>query len=293
VSFFTNGGVVSAQGLTDELGNAFSEIKTGPPIPRAGPVPDPGPSDPRTGFVTVIAVTQGEETFIDSNANGLFDGPGEFDPTDPEIDTTEPFVDHVNLCNGQPFPALCPADPLIPPFLSGDGVFDPDNRFELFFDGNGNANWDLPNGVWDANKAIFATTTVLFSGVTQLFVGELQPDDSCSGNPSGFDVPDGGSSQAFCFIVSDPAGRPLVGGTEISVTTSAGAISGTANVTLPDTQRGGPGITFFTFAVVDDDPDDDDPPSEALVTVSVISPSSATCPGGNGDAAISFAGRVD
>jgi hypothetical protein len=291
VSFFTNGGVVAAQGVTDELGNAFSEIKTGPPIPRAGPVPDPGPSDPRTGFVTVIAVTQGEETFIDSNGNGLFDGPAEFDPTDPEIDTPEPFIDHVNLCNGQPGPCL--ANPIIPPFVSGDGVFDPDNRFELFFDGNGNANWDLPNGVWDANKAIFATTTVLFTGVTQLFVGELQPDGSCSGNPSGFNVPDGGSSQAFCFIVSDPAGRPLVGGTEISVTTSAGAISGTSSVTLPDTQRGGPGITFFTFAVIDDDPDDDDPPSAALVTVSVISPGSATCPGGNGDLASSFAGTVD
>ena len=293
VSFFTNGGVVAAQGLTDELGNAFSEIKTGPPTPRAVPIQDPGPSDPRTGFVTVIAVTQGEETFIDSNGNGLFDGPGEFDPTDPEIDTPEPFIDHVNLCNGQPFPAPCSPNPFNPPFLSGDGLFDPNNRFELFFDGNANAHWDLPNGVWDANKAIFATTRVLFSGVTQLFVGELQPDGSCAGNPSGFSVPDGGSSQAFCFIVSDPAGRPLVGGTEITVTASAGAISGTSNITLPDTQRGGPGITFFTFAVVDDDPDDDDPPSEALVTVSVISPSGATCPGGNGDAAISFAGSVD
>lgn len=293
VSFFTNGGVVSPQGLTDELGNAFSEIKTGPPIPRAGPAPDPGPGDPRTGFVTVIAVTQGEETFIDSNGNGLFDGPGEFDPADPEIDTPEPFIDHVNLCNGQPFPAPCPANPINPPFLSGDGVFNLNNRFELFFDGNGNANWDVPNGVWDANKPIFATTTVLFTGPTRLLVGELQPDGSCSGNPSGFIVADGGSSQPFCFIVSDPAGRPLVGGTEISVTTSAGAISGTTSVTLPDTQRGGPGITFFTFAVIDDDPDDDDPPAEALVTVGVTSPSGSTCPGGNGDAAISFAGSVD
>jgi hypothetical protein len=202
VSFFTNGGVVSPQGLTDELGNAFSEIKTGPPIPRAGPVPDPGPSDPRTGFLTVIAVTQGEETFIDSNGNGLFDGPGEFDAADPEIDTPEPFIDHVNLCNGQPFPAPCPANPLIPPVLSGDGVFDPNNRFELFFDSNGNAAWDRPNRVWDPNKPIFATTTVLFTGPTQLTVGVPLADGTCSGPPPPFDVPYGGSSPngiKLCF----------------------------------------------------------------------------------------------
>jgi hypothetical protein len=293
VSFATNGGIVGPQGLTDALGNAPSEIKTGPPIPRAGPTPDPGPSDPRTGFVTVIAVTQGEETFIDSNGNGLFDGPGEFDPSDPEIDTTEPFIDHVNLCDGQPFPTPCVANPIAPPFLSGDGQFNPNDRFELFIDGNGNSVWDTANGVWDANEPIFATTTVLFTGPTLLSVGVLQPDGSCSGNPSGFIVPDGGSSQAFCILARDPAGRPLVGGTNITVTTSVGAISGTTNVILPDTQSGGPGITFFTFAVVDDDPGDTDPPADALVTVSVISPISADCPGGNGDLAVSFSGTVN
>jgi hypothetical protein len=84
-----------------------------------------------------------------------------------------------------------------------------------------------------------------------------------------------------------------VGGTQIRVTTSSGAISGTSSVDLPDTQRGGPGITFFTFAVVDTDPGDTDPPSDAVVTVSVTSPSSATCPGGNGDLAVSFSGSVN
>jgi hypothetical protein len=291
VSFFTNGGVVSPQGLTDELGNAFSETKTGPPTPRVDTTTSF--SDPRTGVVTIIAVTQGEETFIDSNGNGLFDGPQEFDPSDPELDTPEPFIDHITLCNGFPFPAPCPADPVNPPILSGNNQFDPTDRFELFIDANGNGTWDPPNGVWDANKPIFAPTTVLFSGPTQLSVGVLQADGSCSGDPSGFNVPDGGSSQAFCFLVRDPAGRPLVGGTQITVTTSAGAISGTSSIILPDTQRGGPGITFFAFAVVDDDPGDPDPPADALVTVSVTSPSSTTCPGGNGNAAVSFAGRVN
>jgi hypothetical protein len=295
VSFFTNGGVVAPQGLTDAIGNALSEIKTGPQIPHVGT--STNVTDPRTGMVTLIAVTQGEETFIDANGNGVFDGPlggpQEFNPSDPELDTPEPFIDHITLCNGQAFPAPCPPSPIDPPSLSGNNRFDPTDRFELFFDSNGDGTWNQPNDVWDANKPIFATTTVLFSGVTQLSVGVLQSDGSCSGNPSGFNVPDGGSSRAFCFLVRDPAGRPLVQGTQIRVTTSAGAISGTNALELPDTQRGGFGITFFTFAVVDDDPGDTDPPADALVTVSVTSPSSTTCPGGNGNLAVSFSGTVN
>jgi hypothetical protein len=285
VSFFTNGGVVGPQGLTDGLGNAFSEIKTGPPTPRALPSPDSTISDPRTGMVTIIAVTQGEETFIDSNGNGLFDGPltgpPEFDPSDPELDTPEPFIDHITLCNGLPYPAPCP--PVPSPILSGDNLFDPTDRFELFIDSNpNNGVWDPPNGKWDANKAIFASTTVLFTGETRLTVGVPQIDGTCGGGPLSFDVLKGGSSQTFCFVASDPAGRPLVSGTEISVTTSAGAISGTSSLILPDIQRGGNGITFFTFQVVDDTPDEDKE-REAVVRITVKSPISSTCPGGNGN----------
>jgi hypothetical protein len=254
--------------------------------------------------VTVIAVTQGEETFIDSNGNGLFDGPGEFDPTDPEIDTPEPFIDHLNLCNGQPFPAPCPPNPVNPPVLSGNGLFDPADRYELFIDGNGNGAWDLPNGVWDAQKPIFASTRVLFSGPTVLQVGRflnstcVTPSvDPVNGDPNGFGVlpTTGGVADRgpFCILVSDPGGHPLVSGTTITVTTSAGTISGTTTVTLPDTQLSGPGITLFTFTIIDDDPTDEDPPKSASVLVSVKSPPTISCPGGNGNADFSFGGTVD
>jgi len=326
VSFFTNGGVVTAQGLTDELGNAPSQIKTGPPTPRVGSTPDPNIVDPRTGLVTVIAVTQGEETFIDSNGNGLFDGPQEFDPNDPEIDTPEPFIDQVTLCNGQPFPAPCAANPVNPPVLSGDGEFDPSNRFELFIDGNGDGIWNTPNGFWDANKPIFASTRVLFSGPTRLRIGRLTiagtccipdgqpcdppavnnstlradpecpnaPADDPTGNPNNFCVPQGGSADRgpFCFLVSDPAGRPLVSGSSLRVTTSSGTISGTNSLTLPDVLEGGPGITFFSFTVVDADATDEDPPEAAAVNVTVTSPQTVTCPGGNGNVDGPFGGLV-
>lgn len=295
VSFFTNGGVVTPQGITDEHGNAPSEIKTGPPTPHVGnlfglPLSDPLiQSDARTGVVTIMAVTQGEETFIDSNGNGIFDGPHEFDPTDPELDTPEPFIDHVTLCNGVVSPPPCPVGST----LTGDGTFDPTDRFELFIDGNGNGIWDTPNGVWDADKPIFATTTVLFTGPTQLSVGLLQPDGTCSGDPSGFVVPNGGFSPTFCFLVQDHNSYPLVSGTTISVETTVGTISGTRNVILPDIQQGGLGRTFFTFSVADDDPADTDPPSAALVTISVTSPFTGTCPGGNGNATVTISGTVD
>jgi hypothetical protein len=132
---------------------------------------------------------------------------------------------------------------------------------------------------------------VLFTGPTQLIVG--RPENGCSVIPSDFDVPNGGSSPTFCFVVSDPAGRPLVGGTQIRVETSAGAIGGTVSVDLPDVQSGGRGITYFEFTVVDDDPAPDSEPEDAAVTVSVTSPISATCPGGNGNAVFSFTGTVN
>src|SRR5688500_17474143 len=99
-------------------------------------------------MVTLLAVTQGEATFIDSNANGIFDGPHEFDPSDPELDLPEPFIDQITRCDGLPLLPPCPVDPLDPPDLSGNGQFDPSNRFELFIDANNNGSWDLDNDVW-------------------------------------------------------------------------------------------------------------------------------------------------
>jgi hypothetical protein len=312
VSFFANGGVITAQGPTDDNGDTPGVvIKTGPPLPHVGSSTDP--TDPRTGMVTIIAVTQGEEGFLDANGNGLFDGSQEFDST---LDTPEPFIDHVTLCTeqlpgGTTRPCQLPPDPSLPRLLSGNDQFDPTDPFELFFDGNGNGAWDDPNGVWDADKAIFASTRVLFSGPTELQVGRLQSDGKCclpsqrcvgvtpspdpTGNPSGFSVPNGGVADRgpFCILVSDPAGHPLVSGTTLTVTTSAGAIAGTSNVALPDTQQSGPGTTLFTFTVIDDDPKDVDPPKSATVFVSVTSPPTGKCPGGNGSASVTLGGTAD
>ncbi|MBI3328802.1 MAG: Ig-like domain-containing protein [Nitrospinae bacterium] len=305
VSFETNGGVIGAQGKTDALGIATTTLVTGPPIPFVASSPDAG-TDARTGFVTVTSVTQGEETFVDSNGNGVFDGPAEFPlATNPELDTPEPFIDHVTLCtellrDGTTRACQTPADPTLFRGVAGNGQFDATDRFELFIDANGNGVWNLPNGIWDSSKPIFTSARVLLSGPTVLRVTRLQADGSCQGDPSGFFVPNGGGVP-FCILVSDPQGHPLVSGTTLTVTTTVGAIAGTSSVTLPDTQQMGPGITFFTFSVVDTDPEpasgttpaNNNPPVGAGVTVRVTSPSTGTCPGGNGNASFSFSGQVD
>jgi len=87
----------------------------------------------RDGLVTVIALARGEEGFVDTNGNGVWD------TGEPFIDLPEPFVD-----------------------ANDNGVWDPG---EAFVDLNGNGIWDGPNGVWDADTTIWAETRVLYTGL--------------------------------------------------------------------------------------------------------------------------------
>lgn len=70
VSFFTEGGGIQAQGITEDGFAAIATLVTQLPIP-----PD--------GRVTVLAVTTGQETFSDLNGNARFD-------------EGEPFIDQPN-----------------------------------------------------------------------------------------------------------------------------------------------------------------------------------------------------
>jgi hypothetical protein len=89
---------------------------------------------PRQGLVTIVAATRGEETWVDANANGVFDpGVDSFD------DIGEPFVDG-----------------------NDNGTWD--SGLEELVDVNGNGKWDGPNGKWDADTTIYAVTHLLFTG---------------------------------------------------------------------------------------------------------------------------------
>lgn len=90
-------------------------------------------NNPRDNLVTLVVVTDGEEAFVDTNANGTFD-PGEI-----YEDLPEPFVD-----------------------ANDNGTRDPG---EAFIDSNGNQVWDPINGAWDPRTTIWASTRVLWTGV--------------------------------------------------------------------------------------------------------------------------------
>ena len=70
VSFFTEGGGIQAQGITDDGFAALANLVTQSPIPA-------------DGRVTVLVVTTGQEGFTDVNGNGQFD-------------VGEPFIDQPN-----------------------------------------------------------------------------------------------------------------------------------------------------------------------------------------------------
>ena len=88
--------------------------------------------NPRDGLVTIIAMAQGEEGFVDQNGNGVWDA-GE-----PFIDMGEPFVD-----------------------VNDDGIY---QLGEPFFDVNNNGVYDGPNGQWDGNTVIWTQARVLYTG---------------------------------------------------------------------------------------------------------------------------------
>jgi hypothetical protein len=97
--------------------------------------------NPRDGIVTIIAIADGEEAFVDKNGNGIYDS-GE-----PFIDLGEPFVDQND--NGQYDPPDAAAG------FAG----------EWFLDTNGDENWNGPNESWDANTKIWTQTVVVYTGL--------------------------------------------------------------------------------------------------------------------------------
>jgi hypothetical protein len=80
----------------------------------------------------VIGVANGEEGFVDVNANGVYD------VGEPFIDMGEPYID-----------------------ANDNGVHD---SGEFFIDYNRSGVYEGPNGHWDNDAAIWAETRVLFSG---------------------------------------------------------------------------------------------------------------------------------
>jgi hypothetical protein len=116
----------------------FPFPRPGEPFVQAGSIK----RNPRDQLVTIIAMTQGEEAFIDSNRNGILDNGEVF------IDQGDPFID-----------------------ANDDGVYNtvrPGGPWEVRFCGSTTGGtcpaYQGPNGKWDAQTTIWKPTWVVFTG---------------------------------------------------------------------------------------------------------------------------------
>jgi hypothetical protein len=173
VTFATESGAITANGLTkafdinspndpdegsltvtfsSDQGNGTLPADVDPLDANPGQFPSPLKGEPRATsgskvfnprdqLVTIIAITQGEESFVDSNHNNQYD-PGEiyFDLSDPYIDANDNNQYDAVVPNGLPEVRFCGAS------AAGCGTF------------------HGPNGQWDSSTNIWKTFHVVFSG---------------------------------------------------------------------------------------------------------------------------------
>jgi len=273
VNFTTNGASVFNQVQSDAAGRATTQLIS------EGGVPD-------NGIVTVLATTRGEESFVDSNGNGIHDS------NEPFIDAPEPFIDYNG--NGrydrpEPFTDTNQngrwdeGEPFTDD--NANGVYDA-NPFERFIDVNGNNQWDAAQspGVWEANALLSAQADVTMSGHTQALI-----------IPTSFTIEPGGA-QEFTLFVSDADLNPLVGGSTIAVTLDGkGAVlqGVPSSFSLPDAESFGatvPGLNRFDFRVADDRDEMTLAGSNLSVNVTITSDGNGEAPGGNGSVFLSAVG---
>jgi len=214
--------------------------------------------NPRDGWVTIMAVTQGEEAFSDTNGNGVYDAGEQF------IDT-----------NGEPFLDADDSGVYNPPEtfldLNQNGIFDMGEPFTdanangrydygdpFFIDVDHDTIWDAPNGVWDSSTLIWEQIKLVFSG-------ELSYDDETTtgfapfntapqttsrieinsnqdpNDPDRFRVQNGGCTDLTVFI-SDANLNRLIPGTTITIGSTAGKLVGPGTLKIPDGLSTGPYI---------------------------------------------------
>ena len=144
ILFLTEAGSIDEVVPTDEFGRAVTQLRVGNP-PPADVEPDdyeldagylPNGYNPRDGLVRIIAVTRGEEDFVDTNGDKIYT-PGQ-DLIEPGQDLPEPYIDR-----------------------NDNGRWDPEEEFR---DANDDGVWTDSNGTWDANTEIWVSTTVLWTG---------------------------------------------------------------------------------------------------------------------------------
>ncbi|MEO2279213.1 hypothetical protein [Pseudoalteromonas pernae] len=213
---------------------------------------------PLGGRSTIIAITSGEESFVDLNNNGQFDA-GEFDPV--LEDLSEAFVD--NNENGMYDGTTAPANPLTSNGGENETFFDKeandtiDGEFNL---GNGIYNGllcqDESNGacsrdlvdvrdslvmVMSGSQGYFRATTPLKDGSTCDEQDDYMTREASDiHNQCDVNMVDITSESPYALVsvnifMSDVHNNPLPAGTVVSITSDNGVISGSTDYVVPST----------------------------------------------------------
>ena len=144
VFFLTEAGTVTqAAGINDD-GRATTHLRLGRPPPQDVEPWDyevqagyPGPYNPRDGLVRLVAVTRGEEDFLDVDGDKVWNDA--IDLQHPWHQLSDPFIDY-----------------------DDDGEFD--DGVEEWRDGDDSGDFTFANDDWDADLEVWTSVTVLWIG---------------------------------------------------------------------------------------------------------------------------------
>jgi hypothetical protein len=211
VSFFVSAGAIDTMNTTDAKGNTTVSFMTEAPWPTdVAPLPgEPSWIDglgithnPRDGWVSITAVTTGEETFFDMNANG------QYDSGEPFTDEGEPFVDYNRMSS----------------YTTGDLFFDWPSSVTPNSGNPANPNgiYDTGNNVWDAKMPIFTTMNIVLTGPPYPGPSTSRIELSSGGTPT-VDI-NNKDTKTFIVYVSDININPAAAGTSVTAATTNGAV---------------------------------------------------------------------
>ncbi|MEW6380316.1 MAG: hypothetical protein AB1611_12015 [bacterium] len=184
---------------------------------------------PADGRVTILAHCIGEESFINNNASGLFDGGDQFDLS---TDLGEPFCD--NNENGRRDPG------------------------EEYWDYNHNRTFDgEPNGIYNGTLCSEearidgkCTDELVYAQASMVLVMSGSIAD-ITFSPTSVDLQGGVTYRNVAIYLGDENKNPLPAGTMVSVNTTNGEIVGPRSFTVPNTNHWNPPDppTHFTVTV--------------------------------------------
>lgn len=225
VTLWAEGGQIGSQCLTVDGACTVNWVSQSPRPLETGPAPGE-----RAGRVTILATAIGEESFVDANGNGVFDG-----PPDTFSDIPEPWRDD-----------------------NENGVRD-ETPLEPFFDFDSDGNYTVANSrfdglLCDAGAALCGNTTTAVYDIGVIAMA------GCDFDPAEIDL-DGPLPNTFGGTFQDMRRNPLPAGTTVAFEAANGTIKGPSSFTYPNTLEP---VEFSVF--VDADNQSNDGPLFVTVT---------------------------